>query len=107
MSQLSKSSNSITSRSNNSIARSIFEIFSSNVFVSKSVREILFENNNRPEIGGISKHFQTLASLGISKPKLLPKTFSLFRNNSEDRYEILTGIKTNMNARVVKWNNDS
>jgi hypothetical protein len=105
MSQLAKSSNLINSRINSANASSIFEIFGSNVFVSKSVREILFDGNNRSEIEKISQLYQSIASLGIPEPKLLPKTFSLFRNNSENRYEVLTGIKTNMNARIIKFNN--
>jgi hypothetical protein len=104
MSQLAKSSNLINSRISANVS-SIFEIFESNVFASKPVREILFNGNNRPEIEKISQLYQPLASLGIPKPKLLPKTFSLFDNNSENRYEVLTGIKTNMNARIVKLNN--
>jgi len=85
----------------------MFEIFGSNIFVSRPVREILFGSKNQPEIERFSQYFQPLAGLGISKPKLLPKTFALFRNDTEDKYEVLTGIRTNMNARIIKWNNDS
>jgi hypothetical protein len=107
MSQLAKSSNLINSKINGANVSSIFDIFGSNVFVSKSVREILFVDNNRSEIEKISRLYQPLADLGIPKPKLLPKTFSLFRNNSENRYEVLTGVKTNMKARIIRLNNKS
>ncbi|CAG2123105.1 unnamed protein product, partial [Medioppia subpectinata] len=106
LTELSQSSNTV-SRSNNSVLNSIYDTFRNNVFVSKSVREILFGFNNNSQMQIISQYFPTLSRSGVSVPKLLPTDFALFPNNTENKFEVLTGLKTGLYSKLLKWNDKS
>ena len=107
LTQLSQTSNTISSRSNNSVLNSIYDTFRSNVFVSKPIREILFGGTNDSQIRQISQYFPTLSRSGVTTPKLLPQKFALFANNTENKFEVLTGHKTGLYSRILKWNDKS
>ena len=107
LSQLAQSSNTVSFRTNNSIIGSIFETFTSNIFVSKSVREILFGSKTDPQMEKMFQYLSNVSKMGIPVPKLLANDFSLFPNNTEEKFEIFTGYKTGLYGRVLKWNDKS
>ncbi|XP_054163914.1 platelet glycoprotein 4-like [Oppia nitens] len=107
LTQLTQSSNTVNSRSNNSVLNTIFDTFRDNVFTSKSIREILFESKDDPKLKQITQYFTSLSRNGIYVPKLLPKNFSLFDNNTENKFEVLTGYKTGLYSKILKWNDQT
>lgn len=104
MTELTQNSNAISDRTNNSVIISIFETFRSNIFITKSIREILFGLKGQSPVDQITQYLPQLSRLGIKTPKTLPDDYSLFLNNSENKFEVFTGHKTGLMARILKWN---
>ena len=89
----------------------VFDVVRSNLFITKTVKEILFDGYRVKELDTFSSLGLPMSIMGVSVPSRLPNnTFALFYNRNGTKqgpFEVYTGVgkTSDKYTNVVAWKN--